>query len=158
MTYSLLDQAKGGAGSSQFGGMQALSAEQLAALSSIHVDPSILPYDKAVLTADAVIAQQTAALANTAGDPVKTGQEGKGGKGGKGKKSPPPPPMPLAELEQMLPKLGRGPLTPPEAKAQAKRDELLGQIRSAKEGGQKQRRLINKWNTFMPARNAARYP
>ena len=28
-TYSLLDQAKGGAGSSQFGGMQALSAEQL---------------------------------------------------------------------------------------------------------------------------------
>ena len=31
-TYSMLDQAKGGAGSSQFGGLQALSAEQLAAL------------------------------------------------------------------------------------------------------------------------------
>ena len=83
-TYAMLDQAKGGAGSSQFGGMQALSAEHLSALSSVHIDPCFLDREKAIITANAVIAQQTAAIA-AAGDPSKTDGKGKGKGLGKGK-------------------------------------------------------------------------
>ena len=85
-TYAMLDQAKGGAGSSQFGGMQALSAEHLSALSSVHIDPCFLDREKAIITANAVIAQQTAAIA-AAGDPSKTDGKGKGNGLGKGKAS-----------------------------------------------------------------------
>ena len=41
---------------------------------------------------------------------------------------------------------------------QAKRTKLIVQIRSSKPGSGEERRLAAKWNTFMPARNAFRYP
>ena len=81
-TYSELDAVK--TSSSQFGGMQALSVEQHAALASVRIDAKLLSPGQAAVTADAVIAQQTAAFA--AGDPPKTDAKGKGGKGGKGSK------------------------------------------------------------------------
>jgi hypothetical protein len=43
-------------------------------------------------------------------------------------------------------------------RAQAKRDRLISQIRASKPGGSERKRLIARWNTFMPARNAGTYP
>ena len=45
-----------------------------------------------------------------------------------------------------------------EAKVRAKREKLLSQIRHNKPGGNEERKLITKWNVFVPSRNAARFP
>ena len=96
---------------------------------------------------------------------------GGGGGGGRGGWSS----LPLLnrhELDSILPQLGAGgrvatlaangaaaaKLAAAEAKMRGKREKLLGQIRRAKPGGSEERRLMNQWNIFMPARNAALYP
>ena len=70
-----------------------------------------------------------------------------------------PAPLDATQLNAVVPPLTAWPARGAvEERAMAKRAKLLQQVRSAKTGSSEGKRLMNKWNVFMPALNAAAYP
>jgi len=64
-----------------------------------------------------------------------------------------------AALDAILPALSPLPPSLPEEEAhEARREKLLRAVRSARNGGAEQRKLMARWNEELPPRNAARFP